>query len=243
MDATRERAYEEEFRIGDAAVKRVEVSLSAPSVSRDVLRQAERELAKRKRRAESGDVEAMHQLGRMYLGVAKDDTEALKWFRKAAAQGWAPSMNNLGVMYALGAGVPKDDVEAVSWYRKAAEKDFPMAMYSLGAMFDRDEGVAKDDAEAVNWYRKGAEKENFRAMNNLAFMLRTGRGVAKDAAEGLNWYRQAAEKGNELSMFNLGNIYATGSGVPKAEAVKCFRKAAQKGCAPAVAELTKRGWK
>ncbi len=55
-------------------------------------------------------------------GVEKDDAEAVKWYRKAADQGYALAQYNLGVMYANGRGVVKDDAEAVKWYRKAAEQ-------------------------------------------------------------------------------------------------------------------------
>lgn len=55
-------------------------------------------------------------------GIPKDEVEALKWYRKAAEQGYAPAQNILGVTYTTGHGVPNDDVEAVKWYRKAAEQ-------------------------------------------------------------------------------------------------------------------------
>ena len=41
-------------------------------------------------------------------GMPQDDTEAVKWFRKAAEQGDASAQNDLGVMYQNGRGVPQD---------------------------------------------------------------------------------------------------------------------------------------
>ncbi len=64
-------------------------------------------------------------LGLIYsegVGVAQDDAEAVKWFRKAADQGYANSQNNFGVMYANGRGVPRDYVEAVKWFDIAASR-------------------------------------------------------------------------------------------------------------------------
>jgi len=49
-------------------------------------------------------------------GVAKDEAEAVKWYRKAADQGFANAQFNLGYMYANGRGVVKDEVEAYKWY-------------------------------------------------------------------------------------------------------------------------------
>jgi TPR repeat protein len=66
----------------------------------------------------------MYKNGR---GVIQDDVEAVKWFRKAAEQGYPAAQDNLGWMYKNGRGVSsgrcgvQDDVEAVKWFRKAAE--------------------------------------------------------------------------------------------------------------------------
>ncbi len=51
--------------------------------------------------AEKGDALAQSKLGFMYAegkGVTKDYTEALKWYRKAVAQGEVYAQFNLGVM-------------------------------------------------------------------------------------------------------------------------------------------------
>ncbi len=41
-------------------------------------------------------------------GVPQDDAKAVKWYRKAAEQGYAGAQSNLGVMYGKGQGVPQD---------------------------------------------------------------------------------------------------------------------------------------
>jgi uncharacterized protein len=38
----------------------------------------------------------------LWQGVPEDDAEAVKWFRKAAEQGYADAQYNLGLMYAYG---------------------------------------------------------------------------------------------------------------------------------------------
>ena len=55
-------------------------------------------------------------------GVPEDYREALKWYRMAAEQGYAPAQYNLGGMYIKGEGVPEDYREALKWYRMAAEQ-------------------------------------------------------------------------------------------------------------------------
>src|SRR4029453_4247327 len=69
--------------------------------------------------ADKGDAKAQYELGRAFfsgaLGVAKDEAEAVKWFRKAAEQNVADAQFSLGVCYANGRGVTKDDAESVKW--------------------------------------------------------------------------------------------------------------------------------
>jgi len=65
-------------------------------------------------------------LGYMYMegrGVARDDVQAVEWFRKSAEQGCADGQYHLGKMYEAGCGgLAQDDAEALSWYSKAAEQ-------------------------------------------------------------------------------------------------------------------------
>ena len=59
--------------------------------------------------AEKGDAQAQSDLGRAFLfgelGLAKNDREAVKWYRKAAEQNYAPAQGALGVCYNHGNGV------------------------------------------------------------------------------------------------------------------------------------------
>ena len=52
--------------------------------------------------------------------MAKDEVEAVKWFRLAADQGDVDGQFKLGWCYKEGIGVAKDEVEAVKWFRLAA---------------------------------------------------------------------------------------------------------------------------
>jgi TPR repeat protein len=73
-------------------------------------------------------------LGNCYYfgrGVLKNDTEAVKWYQKAAEQGNAEAQFSLGNCYYFGCGVPKNDTEAVNWYRKAAEQGNVLAQALL----------------------------------------------------------------------------------------------------------------
>ena len=100
---------------------------------------------------------------RLGLGVGKDFSEAIKWYRKAAEKKYSDAQYELGNAYASGSGVPQDFFEAVKWWKLAAENDgwghtegYIASGYLLGRAYARGEGVAKNDAEAVKWLRKAA---------------------------------------------------------------------------------------
>lgn len=68
--------------------------------------------------AEHASAEVQLGIGDLYRsgeGVRKNYTEAVRWYRMAAAQGNADAMNNLGVSYSSGLGVRQDFAEAVRW--------------------------------------------------------------------------------------------------------------------------------
>ena len=164
-------------------------------------------------------------------GKKQSCQEAIKWYRKAAEQGYPLAQSFLGYCYEKGQNVTKDEAEAVKWYRKAAEQGFANAQYNLGVCYGFGKGVTNDEVEAAKWYRKAAEQGYAKAQTNLGYCYEIGQGITKDEAEAVKWYRKAAEQGDARAQFNLGYCYANGRGVTKdeAEAVKLYRKAAEQG--------------
>ena len=74
-------------------------------------------------KAKASDIDAQVNLGWMYANggrVAKDDAQAVKWYRKVAQAGVADAQFNLGMRYTIGQGVPRDDNLAVKWLRKGS---------------------------------------------------------------------------------------------------------------------------
>ena len=70
--------------------------------------------------ASKGEAWAQQILGNSYaagLGLPKNYTEAMKWFRLAADQGNADAQFSLGAGYHTGQGALQDYVEAIRWYR------------------------------------------------------------------------------------------------------------------------------
>ncbi len=122
-----------------------------------------------KAKAEKGDASAQVTLGLMYeygRGVAKNDVEAVKWYRKAAEQGDADAQIYLGSRYGYGRGVAKDDAEAVKWYRKAAEQGVAVAQLYLGLMYAKGQGVLEDRVTALVWWSIAAANGDKNAKSN-----------------------------------------------------------------------------
>ena len=185
-----------------------------------------------KSKAEKGDVEAQFNLGICYYsgqGVAKDYTEAVKWFRKAAEQGDTLAQWTLGNCCANGQGVAKDDIEAVKWYRRAAEQGDALAQLSLGSCYELGLGVTEKMVEAVKWFRKAAAQGGELAQLILGNCYAGGQGVAEDYTEAVKWYRKAADQNYAPAQKRLGDCYANGEGVAKdyAEAYAWYNLAAK----------------
>jgi TPR repeat protein len=137
-------------------------------------------------KAQSGDPNAQYNLGVCFssgLGVQKDPAQALVWWRKSAAQGFAPAMYNLGFCYVNAIGIKADPALGVSWYRKSAELGHVPAMCNLGICFDEGVGVAPDFKEAIKWLGKAVAKGDKAAVLHLELMQgRLGAPDAKTAA-------------------------------------------------------------
>lgn len=64
----------------------------------------------------------MYHLG---LCLDTDISEAVKWYRRLAEQGYGVASNNLAGLFKMGEhGDAPDPVEAEKWYQKAREQGF-----------------------------------------------------------------------------------------------------------------------
>ena len=182
-----------------------------------------------KAQAEKGDAIAQVILGFRYfrgMGVAKDFTEAVKWFQKAADQGNIDAENNLGACYANGFGLAQDKTEADKWYHKAAEQEFnetkflagqgdAKAQFNVGLAYNIGDVVEKNWDEAIVWYLKAAKQGYVYAQNNLAVCYARGSEKVQDKVQAAKWYYRAAKQGLAASQNALGSCYANGEGLPK----------------------------
>jgi S1-C subfamily serine protease len=132
-------------------------------------------------------------------GVPKDETEAARWFRKAADQGKAAAQYFLGGMYAAGTGVPKDEAEAVRWNRKAADQGDASAQTDLGIAYAVGMGVPIDLVEAYKWFNlaaasKGFSGENARRLRDSVEFSLTPTQIAEGQQRAREWVARAETK-------------------------------------------------
>ena len=139
-------------------------------------------------RGEQEDAEIQYRRGNEYrYGDLQNDTEAAKWYQKAAEQGHAPAQRQLGTMYFLGEGVPQHYAEAAKWYQKAADQGYAPGQYRLGLMYSFGKGVPRNDTEAAKWTRKAADQGYAPGQSRLGELYEDGKGVPPNKVTAYAW--------------------------------------------------------
>jgi TPR repeat protein len=92
-------------------------------------------------------------------GVLQDYKEAVKWWTKAAEQGYAKAQYNLGVMYSQGQGVLQDHAKAHMWYNIAAAHGLEQARTNRDTLAEKmtSEQIAEAQKMAREWMEKHGE--------------------------------------------------------------------------------------
>ncbi len=185
-------------------------------------------------RDEPGVARFQFQLGRA-LAKAQFYEDAIKWYRLAAEQDYAPSQASLAEMYGDGRGVPRDYAEAVAWLRKAGELGLAQAQFDLGYVYETGRFVDPSPVEAISWYQRAAEQGHVDAITELRlYYYENG-----DFSEALRWNHRAIAAGDLGAYSALGGMYMAGQGVIKdeREAVRWFCEGARAGDELATDEL------
>ena len=164
----------------------------------------------------SDDARAQNNLGVLYErghGVAKNSSDAARWYLLAAEQGDATGQTNLASLYRRGKGVAQDFVQAKRWFDRAAEQGHRVAQAELGFMHYDGLGVAKDFAKAFDWLSRSAQQGEPIAQSQVGLMYFVGEYVEKNDVEAAAWRTRAAEQGEVSAQYALGHMYLYGLGV------------------------------
>jgi serine/threonine protein kinase/TPR repeat protein len=224
-------AIAKEFPESDLGRIRLELLLSAQRATLEKLTDAEFEPL-------LAPVTAAAQLG---VGSAEmilagrlrhtDPVAAFNWFCAAAAQGFAPAMTQVGLMYSNGAGTELDMSKAVAWFQRAAALGDPAAKTCLAECYLYGRGTARDEPKAVGLLQEASAGGDLRAIDHLGICFQKGIGTAKNFGEAARLFKQAADRGYLDSLGNLGVLYINGEGVAQdpQKSVELFRQGANQG--------------
>lgn len=145
----------------------------------------------------NGYVLAQHSLGTIYaegIEVKQNYKEALKWYRKAAAQGHAKSQFSLGLLYYRGNGVNRDLKTSANWYQKAAEQGDAEAQTNLVRMYVKGEGISKNSEKAARLALEAAQQGAAIAQAYLGEAFeKEPNDLLQDNTEAYYWYSLALQ--------------------------------------------------
>ena len=148
--------------------------------------------------AEAGDPEAQLRMGNYFKRLGKGKT-AMEWYLKAANNGNAEAMCEIGKKYYKGIsrqynyGVYQSNKTAVEWFRKAADKGNVEGLEYLGDCFFMGRGIKQNFKEAFAWKLKAAEKGHIPCMKSVSYYYSEGKGVMEDQQKAEEWKRKAEE--------------------------------------------------
>lgn len=165
--------------------------------------------------------EASVRVAEMYQAgeeLPKNDTNALKWYRKAA-DGGAPdaAVRVASILLAEGRNPSQAEyLEARKRCQDAADLRYSPGIYGMAVIYRRGLGVAKDPTEAAKWLTRAADLEHPKAVLQLGEAYWKGEGVKADLVTaymlvwlaynskvaGADWDEEALRK--EMSQKDIG---------------------------------------
>jgi len=134
--------------------------------------------------------------------LARDPSQALDLYRKAAQQGGDPLAAWLtGRLYFLGGPVPRDLDAAQKWLKIAADRNNAYGAYFLGRMM-----ADRDYNKAPALYKIAADQGLPQAQYFYAKTLKDGRGVPQDRLTAYVWFTVAVDAGYSAANNDLNEL-------------------------------------
>lgn len=128
-----------------------------------------------KEAADQGDASAQHNLAVVYSKMEGMQTEAVRYYKLAAAQNHAGALYNLGNLYREGIIVSRDSKKAVHYYKLAAAQNHAGAFNNLGIMHRCGFGVTQNYETAFYYFAQAIIKGKYSALENLTHLLVSAR--------------------------------------------------------------------
>ena len=200
-----------------------------------------------KKAADLGNVQAMNAYATITLNMALSPNantntvrsaieRSCEYYKRAAKQGDANGLYNLGMCYMRGYSVEIDPVKAKECFEAAARQDHPEAINNLGG-FCRDGILEEPDfVKAAEYFARSADLGNQYGELNYALALLRGEGAVKDEERAVRMLADSARQGNIEAMNAWAECLHAGRGTEKniQAAIRLYRKAADGGLAAAM---------
>lgn len=164
--------------------------------------------------ANHGDVDAMAQLGVMYVMSGKANqnlSKGLEWIQKAVAYNHPIAQRLLGIMYSVGAGIEENEEKSIKYLVLAANQDDLVAIVEAGKTYYRME----DYSSAYKYLKMGVDRNDASCQALLGIMYFSDKGLEKDFPKAIELFNLAADQGVVEAYTMLGIGYAEGMGVEK----------------------------
>jgi TPR repeat protein len=140
-----------------------------------VVKNAQKAAAHYQRAVDLGHTHALFSLAHCFkngMGVARDERQAVKLFRRGAELGDSAAMFCLGMYLKFGgANVLINAPEAVSLFQRASQMGHFLSMHRLGRCYLRGLGVAADRQAAIVLFQRAAAMGSDEAKLELAELL------------------------------------------------------------------------
>lgn len=191
-----------------------------------------------------GSAVAANNLGSMFSegeGVAENQREATRYFRKAANRGLPYSMYTMGERARLGLGMAENMRLARYWYERAAEHGDARSLTNLGVIYRDGLEVRPDPERALALFERATKADPAYSLPayHLAEMYEKGLGGEADAEKALRLYMAAFAAGDTDAAANIGDFYLEGKGVEEdpVASFDWYRKGAEAGSPYATSAL------
>jgi len=105
-------------------------------------------------------IQAYRLLAEIYLrgmATAKNVSEAIKWYSRAAALNDPDAEAQLGYYYQTGTGVAKDERRGADYTLRAAKAGSCLGAFNAGAIYYNGLGIPVNKPESKHWFQKAKE--------------------------------------------------------------------------------------
>ncbi|WP_337404564.1 MobP3 family relaxase [Porcipelethomonas sp.] len=157
--------------------------------------------------ADSGNVLAVHDLGKLYSTeklCENDEAKSYKYYEEAL-QGFTEIEPNADFMFPYEADYQKPvDMRSYVWYR-------------IGKMHCYGLGTQQDYEKAFEWFLKSAKEGNKFAQYSLGNLYYYGNGTDKDLSQAFLWYQKSSSQGQPYASYSIAQMYNKGEYVSQSE--------------------------